>query len=305
MTGVRAGVDIGATKTLVVMCDEDGRELDSTSAPSQSHQGGAAILDRVAELVSSLVPDDAVLAGVGVGAAGVVDPVTGTVLVTGDSFTGWAGTPVNAELSARLRGVPVRTVNDVDGFLLGELLPEERNVLGVAAGTGVGGALFVDGRLLYGGATGAGEIGHVGRYGEERCTCGQIGHLEAYASGRALARRYAEATGRTLAAEAVAAAALAGDHAAQTVFTDAGRFLGQAIAHAAGLLGVATCVLGGSVVKSWALLEKPVREALEERPLLSGKPVSVRLSRNGAKSVALGAASLTAGIHRLPEVNNP
>ena len=305
MTGVRAGVDIGGTKTLVVVCDEDGRELGSTSAPSQAHRGGAAILDRVAELVGSLVPEDAVLAGVGVGAAGVVDPVTGTVLVTGDSFTGWAGTPVNAELSARLGGVPVRTVNDVDGFLLGELLPGERNVLGVAVGTGVGGALFVDGRLLYGGSTGAGEIGHVGRYGEERCTCGQIGHLEAYASGRALARRYAEATGRTLAAEAVAAAALAGDHAAQTVFTDAGRFLGQAIAHAAGLLGVATCVLGGSVVKSWALLEKPVREALEERPLLSGKPVSVRLSRNGEKAVALGAAGLTAGIHRLPDVNNP
>ncbi|WP_406637230.1 ROK family protein [Amycolatopsis sp. WGS_07] len=305
MTGVRAGVDIGGTKTLVVVCDEDGRELGSTSAPSQAHRGGAAILDRVAELVGSLVPEDAVLAGVGVGAAGVVDPVTGTVLVTGDSFTGWAGTPVNAELSARLGGVPVRTVNDVDGFLLGELLPGERNVLGIAVGTGVGGALFVDGRLLYGGSTGAGEIGHVGRYGEERCTCGQIGHLEAYASGRALARRYAEATGRTLAAEAVAAAALAGDHAAQTVFTDAGRFIGQAVAHAAGLLGLATCVLGGSVVKSWALLEKPVREALEERPLLSGKPVSVRLSRNGEKAVALGAAGLTAGIHWLPEVNNP
>lgn len=305
MTRLRAGVDIGGTKTLVVMCDEDGREVGSASAPSEAHRGGAAILDRVAELVGSLVPDGAVLAGTGVGAAGVVDPVTGTVLVTGDSFTGWAGTPVNAELSARLGGVPVRTVNDVDGFLLGELLPDERNVLGVAVGTGVGGALFVDGRLLYGGATGAGEIGHVGRYGEERCTCGQIGHLEAYASGRALARRYAEATGRTLAAEAVAAEALAGDEAAQTVFTDAGRFLGQAIAHAAGLLGVATCVLGGSVLGSWTLLEKPVREALEERPLLSGNPVSVRLSRHGAKSVALGAAGLTAGIRRLPDVINP
>lgn len=89
------------------------------------------------------------------------------------------------------------------------------------------------------------------------------------------------------------------------MFADAGRFLGQAIAHAAGLLGLATCVLGGSVIKSWALLEKPVREALEERPLLSGKPVAIRLSRHGAKSVALGAAGLTAGIQRLPDVSNP
>ncbi|WP_020657451.1 ROK family protein [Amycolatopsis benzoatilytica] len=296
MTGLRAGVDIGGSKTLVVVCDADGRELGSASAPSEARRGGAAILDRAAELISSLAPQHETLAGVGVGAAGVVDPLTGTVVVTGDSFDGWAGTPVNAELSQRLGGVPVRTENDVNAFLLGELLPGEEHVLGVALGTGVGGALFVDGRLLHGGGTGAGEIGHVGQYGNQPCTCGQIGHLEAYASGRSLARRYTEATGQELPAEAVAASALAGDPAAQAVFADAGRFLGQAIAHAAGLLGLATCVVGGSVARSWALLEKPLQAALEEQPLLSGAPVTVRLSRNGAKAVALGAAGLTAGI---------
>ncbi|GAA3586635.1 ROK family protein [Amycolatopsis ultiminotia] len=295
MNYVRAGVDIGATKTLVVVCDAEGRELASASAPSQAHRGGAAIVDRAARLVRALVPGHRVLSGVGVGAAGVVDPADGTILVTGNSFTGWAGTRVNAELSARLGGVPVRTENDVNAFLLGELSTTDRHVLGVALGTGVGGALYVDGRLLHGGGIGAGEIGHIGRHGPEPCTCGQIGHLEAYASGRSLSRRYAKATGRTRPAEAVAAAAHDGDPAANEVFADAGRFLGDAIAYAAGLLGIESAVVGGSVTGSWSLLEKPLREALAEQPLLSGAPVEIRLSRGGAKAVALGAVGLVPG----------
>ncbi|MFI5611016.1 ROK family protein [Amycolatopsis sp. NPDC051903] len=295
MNGLWAGVDIGGSKTLVVVCDGDGQEFASVSVDSGAHLGGDAILDRAAALVTSVVPASA-LAGVGVGAAGVVEPETGRIVVTGDSFTGWAGTAVNAGLSARLGGVPVLTENDVNAFLLGELSTSDRHVLGVALGTGVGGAVFVDGALLHGGGTGAGEIGHVGDYGPAPCTCGQTGHLEAYASGRSLARRYALATGLEVRAEVVAEAALAGDQAALTVFTDAGRFLGEAITHACGLLGIATAVVGGSVTNSWALLEKPMQEALLAHPLLSGSPVDVRLARGGAKAVALGAVALARSV---------
>jgi glucokinase len=285
-------VDIGGSKTLAVLCDSGGRKLASATADSGAHLGGEAILDIAAGLVRSLVDDASTLSGVGVGAAGVVDPGTGTIVVTGDSFTGWAGTAVNSGLSARLGGVPVRTENDVNAFLLGELDAGEQHVLGVALGTGVGGALYVDGRLLHGGGTGAGEIGHVGNFGPAPCTCGVPGHLEAYASGRSLSRRYAEATGVSMPAASVASAALAGDEAALAVFTDAGRFLGEAITHAGGLLGIATAVVGGSVTNSWALLEKPMLAALAAHPLLSGSPVEVRLSRWGADAIALGAVSL-------------
>ncbi|QRP47614.1 ROK family protein [Amycolatopsis sp. FDAARGOS 1241] len=291
MNGLWAGVDIGGSNALVVLCDGDGREVASVSAVSGAHLGGEAILDRAAALVTSVAPASA-LAGVGVGAAGVVEPATGTIVVTGDSFTGWAGTAVNVGLTGRLGGVPVVTENDVNAFLLGELSTSDRHLLGVALGTGVGGAVFVDGALLHGGGTGAGEIGHVGNYGPAPCTCGQTGHLEAYASGRSLARRYALATGLAVRAEVVAEAALAGGQAALTVFTDAGRYLGEAITHACGLLGIATAVVGGSATNSWALLEKPIQEALLAHPLLSGSPVDVRPARGGAKAVALGAVAL-------------
>lgn len=288
-----AGVDIGGSKTLAVLCDADGSEVADGVVPTDAaHSGGESILDAAARLISQVLQEaGGTLAGVGVGAAGVIDPDTGTVLATGDSFTGWAGTAINAGLSQRLGGLPVRADNDVNAFLLGELSEQDgvRHALGVTLGTGVGGALLVDGRLLHGGGTGAGEIGHIGRFGDEPCSCGQRGHLEAYASGRSLARRYADATGRHLTAAEIA---LAGDPAALAVYADAGRFLGAAIAQTGGLLGLDLAILGGSVTGSWALLAEPVTRALDEQPLLSGKPVEVRLSRLGAKAVALGAVEL-------------
>ncbi|MCU1684726.1 MAG: Glucokinase [Amycolatopsis sp.] len=294
MSGLWAGVDIGASKTLVVLCDDGGVEVADAAVPTDAaHSGGESILDTAAQLIAQLVAG-AELSGVGVGAAGVIDDIAGLVVATGDSFTGWAGTAINAGLSARLGGVPVRADNDVNALLLGELSEsgDVRQALGITLGTGVGGALLVDGRLLHGEGNTAGEIGHIGRFGDAPCTCGQRGHLEAYASGRSLSRRYTEATGRNLSAADVAAAASAGDVDAAAVYEEAGRYLGVTIAQTGGLLGLGLAILGGSVTRSWPLLEKSVQRALDEQPLLSGNPVTVRLSRLGAKAVALGAIEL-------------
>ncbi|HEX3790532.1 MAG TPA: ROK family protein [Pseudonocardiaceae bacterium] len=293
-----AGIDIGASKILAVLCDDEGRERARGTAPTPSKSGGESILDATADVVSRLLKDvdGAALAGAGVGAAGVIDPDGGVVVTTGDSFTGWAGTAVNAGLSARLGGVPVRTENDVKAFLLGELsvpgVDNPPNVLGITLGTGVGGALIVDGRLLHGGSTGAGEIGHVGAYGHERCSCGEPGHLEAYAAGRALTRRYRLATGQDRTAAEVADAAAAGDEVATRLYEEAGRYLGAAIAYTGGLLGLDLAILGGSVVGSWPALEGAVLRTLASQPLLSKKPVRVRLSQLGSTAVAIGALAL-------------
>lgn len=289
--GLWAGLDIGGSKTLAVLCDSGGTVVAEGEVETPAGEGGSAILDTAAALVRDLGGSQ--LRGVGVGAAGVVDPDSGTVVTTGDSFTGWAGTAINAGLSKRL-GVPVRAENDVNAFLLGELADGEpsRHALAVTLGTGVGGAMLVDGRLLRGGGAGAGEIGHVGAFGDEPCSCGQQGHLEAYASGRSLARRYHDLTGRVLPAREIAAAARFGDDAAAAVYSEAGRHLGSAIAQAGGLLGIDLAIVGGSVANSWSLLEKPVLTALEAQPLLSGSPVRIRLSRLGSRAVAWGAVTV-------------
>jgi glucokinase len=294
---LRAGIDIGGTKTLAVLCAEgDTTVLATATAPTPAKAGGESILDTAAALVRAMSGRvGGELAGIGLGAAGVVDPDDGTVVAAGDAFDGWVGTAINAGLAARLGDLPVRADNDVNAFLLGELAAagSPRHALAVTVGTGVGGALYVDGRLLHGGPTGAGEIGHIGDYGPELCSCARTGHLEAYASGTALTRRYVRAGGLVVPdAGAVADAALHGDPLAIEVFHQAARHLGGAIAQAGGLLGVDLAILGGGVLRSWPLLEKPLLAALQAQPLLSGEPVSIRRSVLGEAAVAIGATRL-------------
>jgi glucokinase len=294
---LRAGVDIGGTKTLAVLCvDGETDVLATATAPTPAKAGGESILDIAAALVRAVSGRaDGELVGVGVGAAGVIDPADGMVLATGNAFDGWTGTAINASLSERLGGVAVRADNDVNAFLLGELaeVGYPRQALAVTVGTGVGGALYVDGRLLHGGPTGAGEIGHIGDFGQERCSCGRTGHLEAYASGTSLTRRYASAGGVLVPdAGAVADAATHGDPVAIEVFETAGHHLGSAIAQAGGLLGVDLAILGGGVLRSWPLLEKSLLAAVRAQPLLSGDPVTIRRSVLGETAVAIGATRL-------------
>lgn len=294
---LRAGVDIGGTKTLAVLCAaDDPAVLATATAPTPAKSGGESILDTVASLVRAVSGRiEGELVGVGVGAAGVIDPDDGRVVATGNAFDGWTGTAINAGLTARLGGVEVRADNDVNAFLLGELAAagQPRHAMAVTLGTGVGGAVYVDGRLLHGGPTGAGEIGHIGDFGPEPCSCGRTGHLEAYASGTSLARRYAR-DGGLLApdAGAVADAARHGDPVAIAVFELAAHHLGSAIAQAGGLLGIDLAILGGGVLRSWSLLEKPLLASLRAQPLLSGNPVTIRRSVLGESAVAIGATRL-------------
>lgn len=292
------GVDIGGSKTLALACDAGGGVVGRAYRRTPAVRGADAVLDVVAEAVLAVIGQaggSARVAGIGVGAAGVIDPELGTVLAVSASFVGWRDTKITPELSARLDGLPVVTDNDVNTLLLGEARlagPDVWHAMAVTLGTGVGGALLVDGSLLHGGGAGAGEIGHTGRFGEEPCTCGGTGHLEAYASGHSISRRYQAATGRSLPGDAVAARATEGEEAACVVFDAAGHCLGAAVADACGLLGIELVILGGSVTESWSLLAPSMYRALAERPLLRGGTPDVRLARLGPDGAALGAVEL-------------
>lgn len=292
---VFAGVDVGGTNTTVLLCSEDLVVLARTDVRTPAHDGGAAIVARAVDAVRMLLGrTSAELVGVGVGAAGVVDARTGTVRVTGDSFTGWAGFGVVAAVEAGL-GVPATLDNDVNAFLRGEVaagaVEGAADVLGMTLGTGVGGALVLDGRLHDGPGGAAGEIGHVPGFGDARCTCGQRGHLETLASARGISARYADRTGRTLHAHEVAAAAETGDPDARAVFDAAGSGLARAVLMTAGLLDVRTVVIGGGVAAAWSLLEPPLRAALEAEPPVSGAALRVERARLGGDAVGLGAVA--------------
>jgi glucokinase len=289
------GVDIGGTKIRAAVVTSGGEVLASATAPTPS--GGEAMLDVAAELVGRATASAGVLvAAVGVGAAGVVDPGTGEVLAASDSFAGWVGTKVRAGLGSRT-GLPVVVANDVDSFLVGEAtwgaVRGVGSAAGIALGTGVGGALWLDG-ALYRGAGAAGEIGHMPGFGDARCTCGQRGHLETLASGRSVERRYAKLVGGAagVSAAEVESRARAGDPTAVRVLADAGHAVGSAVLVLAALLDVGHVVVGGGLARAWDLLEPALLARLCDEPPVSGHPVEVRRAVLGGDATAVGAAAL-------------
>jgi glucokinase len=289
-----AGVDIGGTKIRAAVVAPGGAVLASATAPTPS--GGEAMLDVAADLVARAVGSAGVpVAAVGIGAAGVVDPATGEVLAASDSFTGWVGTNLRDGFGSRT-GLRVVAANDVDSFLVGEAtwgaVRGVRSAAGIALGTGVGGALWLDG-ALYRGAGAAGEIGHMPGFGDARCTCGQRGHLETLASGRSVARRYAElGEGADVGASEVEARALAGDEVAVRVLADAGHAVGSAVLMLAALLDVGHVVVGGGLARAWDLLEPALLARLHEEPPVSGHVIEVRPAILGGDATVVGAAAL-------------
>lgn len=295
------GIDIGGTSTHVVVCDDSLGVLAEDFAPTP--RGGPAMLATAAGLSRGLLERFPEVDAAGVAAAGVLDPATGTIVRASDSFHDWEGTAVGVELG-RFLGLPVAVDNDVNCFLLGEVaagaLLGAVAAVGITLGTGVGGALWSDDRILHGLRGGAGEIGHLPGFGDLVCTCGQRGHLETLASGPSIARRYRTAAGtdEPVTAADVAARAHAGDRWALQVLGEAGTALGTAVVAATRLLGADRVVIGGGVVGAWDLLEPSVTAATEVHPPLFGDPLQVTPTRLGGSAVAVGAAALAIGVRR-------
>jgi len=304
------GIDIGGTKIAALLVNAEGTVLARGSVPAPAALGGGAMADAAAGLATALAEEAEVsLAAAGVGAAGVIDHETGTIRAASATFVGWAGFPLADELEARL-GVPVRVENDVNAFLLGEVAAAGRtdlDVLGVMLGTGVGGALIIDGDLHHGPHGAAGEIGHTPGYSELVCTCGQIGHLETLASGTSIALRYKERAALTERpapdAGEIADRARGGDADAIAVFDAAGRALALACASAATILDLPCAIVGGGVAGAWDLLEPAIARTLRTDSPVSGIPLRIIPAVLGSDAVALGAietarrALVPAGAH--------
>jgi len=160
-----AGVDLGATHMQVGIIDESGSILARSSALTRAEDGFEGVLDRITTQIDRMCGQLGVartdLAATGVGAPGVMNPRTGVVRIAVN--LGWIDTPLSDALSAKL-GMPVALENDVNAALLDEwklgAAKGSDNILGVWLGTGVGGALVLEGHLHYGGYLSGGELGH-------------------------------------------------------------------------------------------------------------------------------------------------
>jgi glucokinase len=291
------GVDIGGTKTRVGVVSAAHRVLDVRESPTPVRDGAQAVLEVVATLGRELRGRWAHVAACGVGTAGVVDPVGGTVVASTYALVGWAGAPVVHQLTSLLE-LPVHVDNDVNAFALGEVAAGaargRAHVLAVMAGTGIGGALLLHGRLWRGAHHNAGEIGHVPvpGFGDRPCTCGASGHLESVAAGPAMAARYRRLCGDAMTFAAVARRAEAGDGLAAEVVDEGGGVLGQLLAGLTNAIDPELVVVGGGAAQPagryWSAAERHFRQhllpAVEDVPMLP--------ARLGRDAVLIGAADL-------------
>ncbi|MFI6894853.1 ROK family protein [Streptomyces sp. NPDC050256] len=299
--GPVVGLDLGGTKIAAALLAADGTVLARHSRPTPAQEGAAAVLDALAAAAAEVDPARSASV-LGIAAAGVIDPRTGMVTSATDSIRGWAGTLLGVGLANRT-GYAVACDNDVRataGPELAALNAEAEghgSLLFAAIGTGVGGAVAADGRMLHGSAGIAGHLGHVPspEAAGLPCTCGATGHLEVIASGPGIAAHYERLTGAPVdRLETVAARAGQGDVHAVTAITTGAAAAGHVLGGLANAFGPDRVVIGGGVPRIGPLYEDALRAAFAEElmgPLRRLVPQAPLLGHDAA---VLGAASLTA-----------
>jgi glucokinase len=220
--------------------------------------------------------------GVGIGCPGPLDLQTGTIIVTPN--LAWAGYPIRDRIAARLE-LPAALDNDANCATYGEWWQGAgrgtRHMAGVTLGTGIGGGLICDGRLLRGASDSAGEFGHTTiDFNGRRCACGNYGCLEAYASGPNIALRAREGieagyesaiTGMVdgdlsrITALTVSEALMAGDEYAHEIILETARLLGAGVANTVNMFNPEVVVLMGGVANAGEHLFAPLRAEVKRR----------------------------------------
>lgn len=189
------GVDIGGTKINAGAITRSGEVLVTHTLPTLA--GYSSIMERVEEIIAAVAAvlerelPYISLKGIGIGTAGQVDWANGSIRSATDILPGYTGTPIRRHIQERF-GLPVYVDNDVNVLALTEKYlgvgRDSKHLICLALGTGVGGAVMIDGEIVHGVWGGAGEMGHlcVDFHGRP-CVCGSVGCLEQYASGTAIA----------------------------------------------------------------------------------------------------------------------
>jgi glucokinase len=277
------GVDIGGTQIRAAVYpaaynDRPGvdiRPLKQKRIPTQGKSGPP--LERLMELVAEIWPVDEKVCGIGVAAPGPNNPKLG-VIYRAPNIPGWEKLPVVQIMQERFH-VPVFLGNDANLAALGEWKfgagQGHHHLLYVTISTGIGGGVIIDDQLLLGSHGLAAEVGHVTvDPNGPLCGCGHRGHLEAFASGTAIARYVSEQLAQGVPSSLseipnpggrdISMAAENGDPLAKAALARAGTYMGRALADYLHIFNPTIIILGGGVSRSGAFLIEPLRAAMLE-----------------------------------------
>ena len=302
------GVDIGGTTVKLGLFDVEGTLLDKWEIPTRKEENGSKILPDIAESIEKKIAEKKLerssIVGVGVGAPGPID-VEGTVYKAAN--LGWGVFSIRDTLSGIL-DLPVMAGNDANVAALGEMWKGggkgAQNLVVVTLGTGVGGGIIINGKMLTGATGAGGEIGHihVDDTETECCGCGNKGCLEQYASATGisrLAKRKLASTQKdsvlrqgAISAKSVFDAVKAGDELAKEIATEFGEILGKGLAAIAAVVNPEAIVIGGGVSKAGEILMDYIRPSYEKNVFHGSRNAKFSLATLGNDAGIYGAAKL-------------
>lgn len=302
------GVDVGGTTVKLGLFSPDGTILDKWEIPTRTQDSGKEILPDVAASVEAKLTEKSIaksdVIGVGIGVPG---PVDGQGVVRKAVNLGWGVFDAKAELE-KLLGLPVEVGNDANVAALGEMWcgggKGYQNLVLATLGTGVGGGIIIDGKIVTGATGAGGEIGHIcmNPSEEEACGCGKRGCLEQYASAtgivrlanRKLAAVTEDSVLRTqeISAKTVFDAVKAGDKVACEIAEEFGEYLGKGLAMIAAVVNPEAFVIGGGVSKAGDILCEYVTKYYQQYAFHGCAEAVFKLATLGNDAGICGAAKL-------------
>ena len=302
------GVDLGGTTVKLGLFDVEGTVLDKWEIPTRKEDSGKHILPDIAEAILAKMSEKSIeksqVQGVGIGVPGPVDD-KGVIIKAVN--LGWDTMNIHEELG-KLLGLPVQAGNDANVAALGEMWKGGgqgyENLVLVTLGTGVGGGIIINGKILTGSTGAGGEIGHMHLVDgeEEACGCGKHGCLEQYTSATGIVRLANRALAKNtrptvlkqgeVTAKDVFDAVKTGDAVAIEIAEQFGYYLGKGLANIAAVTNPQAFVIGGGVSKAGTVLFDYINKYFQQYVFLGCKNVDFKLATLGNDAGIYGAAKL-------------
>ncbi|MHB8172860.1 MAG: ROK family protein [Nitrospirota bacterium] len=279
------GIDLGGTNLRFGLVREDEKIVSRRRTGTMAAEGVEIVLERLTSGIHTLArkaeSDGLEIAGIGIGVPGIISAREGVVRIS-PNLPGWKDIPLRSHLKESFP-YPVYVENDANAYALGEYWfgagKGAKSMVCITLGTGVGGGIILNGDIWRGADGMAGEVGHITVNPDgPLCPCGNRGCLERYSSATAVMEMAVAAVAGSqktalkslakkglLTPEAIANVAKKGDRTAMRIYSEAGKYLGIAVADLINLLNIECIVIGGGLSGAWELFIGPLKEEVRAR----------------------------------------
>ena len=302
------GIDLGGTNLKAGLVGKDGKITHRLSIRTNYNADPQAISNQIFELIDEIIKEAHVkksdIIGVGLGSPGLIDK-KGETIIFSPNLPRWRNIPIKRMVADRF-SIPCVLENDANAAAWGEKWvgagKDVSSLVMLTIGTGIGGGIVIDNKLWRGANNVAAEIGHmIIHMNGPKCSCGNNGCIEAYASATAMVRRFKELLkggvssslkdSREITAKMINDAAFQGDRASLDIIEETGRYLGIALVNVMHILNPEMIVLTGGMIGSGELLMNPIRQVTKHKAFESSyKDTEIVFSQLGNDAGIIGAA---------------